>query len=282
MDARFGLVFVSVGDVRLFVDIDGAKLVPDGGSMRERPTVILLHGTGGDHTPFKENYAALTAVAQVVYYDQRGNGRSEDGSPERWTLDWWADDLRELCNALGIERPIVVGASMGGVVALTYAVRYPDHPAKLVLVSAAARVNVGRSVAMYERLGGADVRQAAERFYADPVGNREEYLRICGPYFNPRRSNPEILSRVTIRPEAARHFLSGEFLQSDLTDRLSLIRCPVLLLAGELDPIVTIEDTAELAAALGDRVQFVRFPNAGHGLIGEHDTVLRVTAEFVR
>jgi proline iminopeptidase len=85
-------MLVSVGDVRLFVDVDGASLVPDGMSMRERPTIVLLHGTGGDHTSFKQNYAALTAFAQVVYYDHRGNGRSEAGSPDRWTLDQWADD----------------------------------------------------------------------------------------------------------------------------------------------------------------------------------------------
>ena len=40
---------VSVGDVRLFVDIDGAKLVPDGDSMRERPTIVMLHGNGREH-----------------------------------------------------------------------------------------------------------------------------------------------------------------------------------------------------------------------------------------
>src|SRR5437870_9792745 len=90
-------MLVSVGDVRLFVDVDGAKLVPDGMSMRERPTIILLHGGPGfDHTPFKAHYSLLTEIAQVVYYDHRGNGRSEDGPRERWHLDQWADDLRTL------------------------------------------------------------------------------------------------------------------------------------------------------------------------------------------
>ena len=98
-------MLVSVGDVRLFVDVDGAKLVPHGMSMRERPTIILLHGGPGfDHTPHKELYAPLTEIAQLVYYDHRGNGRSESGPRERWTLDQWADDLRKLCDVLGIDR----------------------------------------------------------------------------------------------------------------------------------------------------------------------------------
>jgi predicted esterase len=49
-------MMVSVGDVRLFVDVDGAKLVPDGEAMRERPTIVMLHGNGADHSPFKENF----------------------------------------------------------------------------------------------------------------------------------------------------------------------------------------------------------------------------------
>jgi proline iminopeptidase len=275
-------VLVSVGDVRLFVDIDGASLVPDGMSMRERPTIVLLHGTGGDHTSFKQNYAALTDVAQVVYYDQRGNGRSEDGSRDRWTLDQWADDLRALCEVLGIERPVVLGVSFGGVVALNYALRHPDHPAKLVLVSAAARVNVARSLAMYDRLGGPDVRRVAERFFADPVGIRQEYRRVCGPYLSPDPTDPEISARVTVRPEVSEHFLGGEFLRFDLSSRLDQIRCPVLVLNGERDPIVTVEDAEELAAALSAAdVRFARFPNAGHGLVGEHEAVLEIVREFV-
>jgi len=267
-------MLVSVGDVRLFVDVDGAGLVPDGPRMRERPTVVLVHGSGGDHSPYKRNYAALAEFAQVVYYDQRGCGRSDDGPTERWTLDQWADDLRTLCEALGIDRPIVVGGSMGGAVALSYASRYSDHPQRLVIITASARVNPERSIAMYERLGGLAARQAAERFFADPLSHRDEYLRICGPYFSPVPGSPEVADRVVRRDQSARHFLANEFLSFDLRDRLGQIRCPVAVLVGELDPIVTVEDAEELAHAISSDVCLLRFTNAGHGLIGEHQAVL--------
>jgi proline-specific peptidase len=278
-------VLVSVGDVRLFVDADGAKLVPDGMSMRERPTIVLLHGGPGfDHTPYKQLYAPLAAIAQLVYYDHRGNGRSEDGPRERWTLDQWADDLRTLCDVLGIEQPIVFGASFGGFVALNYALRHPEHPAKLVLASTTARIHLDRALAMFDRLGGRDVRAVAERFFTEPTAeNREEYLRVCGPYYTQRPRPPEILARVTQRSEVSEHFFRGEILHFDLTERLDEIRCPVLLLAGELDPIVTIADAEELAAALPpDRLRFERFPDAGHQLaIEQPDAVLALIREFV-
>jgi pimeloyl-ACP methyl ester carboxylesterase len=278
-------MLVSVGDVRLFVDIDGAKLVPDGMSMRERPTIVMVHGGPGfDHTPFKARYPSLTEIAQLVYYDHRGNGRSEDGPRERWNLDHWADDLRALCDVLGIARPIVFGTSFGGFVTLNYALRHPDHPAKLVLSSTAARIHLDRSLAMFERLGGRDVRSAAERFFEGPTAeNLEEYLRVCGPYYTQRPRPPEILARVTRRPEVSEHFLRGELLSFDLTRQLDQIRCSVLLLAGELDPIVTIEDAEELAAALPrERLRFVRFADAGHLLANEQpQAVLNLIREFV-
>jgi pimeloyl-ACP methyl ester carboxylesterase len=244
-------VLVSVGDVRLFVDVDGAKLVPDGLAMRERPTIILLHGGPGlDHTPFKEVYAPLTDFAQLVYYDHRGNGRSEAGPRERWTLDHWADDLRTLCDVLGIERPIVFGASFGGFVALNYALRHAEHPAKLVLASTTARIHLDRALAMFDRLGGPEVRAVAERFFTEPTAER---------------------------------FIRSEILHFDFTDQVREIRCPVLLLAGELDPIVSITDAEELAAALPpDRLRFERFPEAGHLLaIEQPDAVRALIREFV-
>jgi proline iminopeptidase len=87
---------------------------------------------------------------------------------------------------------------------------------------------------------------------------------------------------VTVRPGVSEHFLGSEFFRYDLTDRLGLLHCPVLLLTGNLDPIVTVDDAEELFAALpATERRFVRFPNAGHGLIGEHEAVLQHIHEFV-
>ena len=85
---------VSVNGVRLFFDVEGAKLVPDGPVMREKPVLLLLHGGPGfDHSIYRPAYSALADVAQIVYLDHRGNGRSEDGPRESWNLAQWGDDV---------------------------------------------------------------------------------------------------------------------------------------------------------------------------------------------
>jgi pimeloyl-ACP methyl ester carboxylesterase len=148
-------MYVSVNGVRLFFDVEGAKLVPDGPVMREKPILLMLHGGPGfDHSIYKPAYSALADVAQTIYLDHRGNGRSEDGPREGWNLAQWGDDVGAFCEALGIDRPIVLGALFGGMVALSYATRHPDHPSKLILISTEARGGPypERRVALFERL----------------------------------------------------------------------------------------------------------------------------------
>ena len=147
-------MFITVNGLRLFFDVEGAKLVPDGPQMRERPSVVLLHGgPGADHSHYRPQFSALAEVAQLVYYDHRGNGRSEAGPQAQWTLAQWGDDVRAFCDALGIVRPIVLGASFGGMVALSYATRHPAHAARLILLSTAARggAHTERRVALFEQ-----------------------------------------------------------------------------------------------------------------------------------
>ena len=133
---------VLVNGVRLYFDVEGAALVPDGPAMRQKPTVLLLHGGPGfDHTSYKPAYSALTDIAQLVYLDHRGNGRSEDGPQELWTLSQWGDDVKAFCDIVGIVDPIVLGVSFGGFVAMSYATRHPEHPAKLILLSTSPTSN---------------------------------------------------------------------------------------------------------------------------------------------
>jgi proline iminopeptidase len=114
---------VIINGVRLFFDVVGEKLTPNGLRMRARPTVLLLHGGPGfDHSMFKPAFAPLADVAQLIMLDHRGNARSEHGDRALWTLAQWGDDVAAFCQALGIEKPIVLGYSFGGFVAQSYAI----------------------------------------------------------------------------------------------------------------------------------------------------------------
>lgn len=239
--------------------------------MRERPTVILLHGgPGGDHTEFRPFGSALADVAQVIYLDHRGNGRSDRSGPERWNLDTWADDLRGFCEALDIHRPVVLGSSFGGMVAQAYAARHPEHPAKLILTNTTARLSLDRMMAVFERLGGARAVEVARRFYAEPMPNFSEYIEVCLPLYSQAPVEQGIFGRAVINLEVGAYFVRGEMQRYDLRAELAKVRCPTLVLSGEHDPFATVEDSRELCAALPQElVQAHHFAQAGHSILSD-------------
>jgi proline iminopeptidase len=262
-------MYVQVGDVRLFFDVEGAKLVPDGPAMRERPTLVLLHGGPGfDHSSYKPAFSALTDVAQVVYLDHRGNGRSDRGTPDQWNLAQWADDVRDFCDALGISKPVVFGTSFGGMVAMAYGIRHPDHPSKLVLSSTTAKTRFDRVLAAFERLGGPDAREAARRYWEKPGGETlPDYAKLCFPLYSRTPRDPDANARTVWNFEVMYAFGGGEDQRFDLLPELAKVRCPTLVLGGEDDPICPIDDQADIAAALpAHLVRFERFAGCGHGV----------------
>ena len=258
---------VDVNGTRLWFDVDGAALVPDGPAMRERPTVVLLHGGPGsfDHTYFKPEFARLASVAQVVYLDLPGHGRSQWGDPESWSFEACADDVRGFCDALGIARPIVYGHSLGGFVAMVYGARHPGHAAGLVLHSTMARFDLERLVEDFRRAGGDDVALVAERVYGgDSESVTDEEWAPCWALFGPWVTGEQERARTTVNRElnAPGLVLMRSF---DAVDRLAAIDCPTLVCVGELDPMTSVVAAQEIAEALPAAVARLEvIEGAGH------------------
>jgi pimeloyl-ACP methyl ester carboxylesterase len=258
---------VEVRGVRLWFDVDGPALVPDGPRMRGRPTVVLLHGGPGsfDHSYLKPDFARLAEVAQVVYLDLPGHGRSAWGDPASWSFERCADDVRGFCDALGIARPVVFGHSLGGFVAMLYGARHPGHAGALVLQSTHGRFDLQRIVDGFRRAGGDEVAATAERVYG---GDRREVTdeqwarcwRLAGPWVTGEQERARtIMHRELNRPGLA---LMRGF---DVLDQLGRVGCPTLVGVGELDPITPVAAARELAAALGEGTARLEvFAGAGH------------------
>jgi pimeloyl-ACP methyl ester carboxylesterase len=279
-------VRIGVGDVRLFIDVDGAGLVPAGPWMRERPTVLLLHpGPGFDHTVYKEFVGpSLAEVAQVVYVDLRGHGRSDRSSPERLTIAQFAEDLAALCGVLAIERPVVYGQGWGGFTAMLFASRYPERVGKLVLVNPAARIIPGRSIAVFDRIAGPEAGEAARRFHEEPTdATFAEYARLCFPHMATQgRLAAEAVVRAEWNPAAAVLWFQGPERDIDLRSELANVAAPTLVLAGEDDPLMTMPAAEEVVASLPEGlVELHRFAGARQAVIRDAPESMHVLREFV-
>jgi pimeloyl-ACP methyl ester carboxylesterase len=265
---------IEINGARIFFDVVGAKLSPEGEAMVERPTLIVMHGGPGfDHSLMRPYFDRFADTHQVIYLDHRGNGRS-GGDPSTWMLDQWGDDVHGFCQALGIEKPVVYGLSFGGMVAMSYAARHPEAPSKLVFSSTAATMDLPATYAMMERLGGVEARRIAEAFWTAPSAERAaEYMSVCMPLYNPSGSGDSAglgeaaRKRAIQRTEVMFHFIEGEQAGMDLRPGLAAVRCPTLVLAGGLDPITPVNCAKAILAALPDGAgELVVFDDAGHGI----------------
>ncbi|MGI8840758.1 MAG: alpha/beta fold hydrolase [Caulobacteraceae bacterium] len=262
-------MYLTVNGARLFFDTAGSQLAIDGARMVERPALVVLHGGPGfDHALMRPYFDRFADTHQVVYLDHRGNGRS-GGEAATWRLAQWGDDIAAFCDGLGLIKPTVYGLSFGGMAAMAYATRHPEHPGKLVLASTAARMNLPATYAAMERLGGERARAIAETFWTAPSAEAAaDYMAVCLPLYNPR-PNPDSqqIQRALMRTEVMFHFIAGEQRSMDMLGDLAKIACPTLVTAGGADPITPVACSEAIFAALPASLgELEVFEAAGHGV----------------
>lgn len=272
-------MYASIRGTRIYFDIDGMGLAPAAASaaaparMVERPVLFLAHGgPGGDHSGFKTHLAELRDVAQMVYFDHRGSGRSAPADPATYNLDENIDDLDALRAHLGLERISLLGSSYGGMVAQGYALRYPDRVANLILSATAPSYrSMEEAKQILAQRGTPEQQRQLEILLAGGFENLaqvHEYFRVMGPLYATTfdlKKWEENLPRLTFNPmQLNLAFGPGGFLRKfDYIDRLSEIRCPTLVLGGRHDWICPVSQS-ELIARRIPRAHLKIFPNASH------------------
>jgi proline iminopeptidase len=227
----------------------------------------------------------LADVAQVVLYDHRGCGRSDAGDPKLWTMQQWAADVPALCEALGIEKPIVVGCSFGSIVAQAYAGRYPEHAAKLAFMVGGARHNDPWSTEGFRKQGGDIAAAAYAAAAATPTPQTiTRFMETCRALYNVKRIvDADEAARAVINPQLQMDYFGRECRNFDLREGLARVRVPVLVLGGEEDPIMPPAFQEETVRALVNApVRYISFPDAGHQLhVDTPDAYFAALREFV-
>jgi 3-oxoadipate enol-lactonase len=207
------------------------------------PHWLCLHGLVDRLEIWDRIADSLAERGRVVRYDQRGHGESTAPVGPYAREDMAADAIAVL-DACEIERGILVGHSMGGIVAMTAALAHPDRVAGLVLIGTASRCNE-QVAGWYERIARAGEKE----------GNAGLARAIYG-----KRSTKAILGDPLGIAGVTRTLKS--LYDDPLTPRLSAIRCPVLLLVGEQDPMGP-RASQIIAEALPDATLRV-IPECGH------------------
>jgi pimeloyl-ACP methyl ester carboxylesterase len=225
------------------------------------PAVVLLHGFPLSRAMWAEQIPSLGAIYRVIAPDLRGHGDSP--APEGvYTMDEMADDVIETLDSVPIPEPIVLGGlSMGGYVALSIVLRYPERVRALLLLDTQAgadstEVAAGREVT---------ARSVLEANSAAPIVDAM-VGRLFSPVFReerPEKVEPIRTAMAQATPRGIAGALRGMANRPDRRGDLAKIAVPTMVLVGEADVITPPAVARSLAEAIpGARLEVI--PAAGH------------------
>ena len=238
------------------------------------PTVLMLHGFGVSGHMFDEFAAKAQGMYHLIALDQRGHGDSEWAPGGDYSRDTFIADLEAFREAMGLERFLLVGHSMGGLNAAAYVAKYPEHVKALVLV------DVGPEAAK----DGVD---NIMRFTRGPDELEFNEFVENALRFNPRRTRENIEERMRhhLKPMASgkwtwkfdkrfREQNNGLRIGSEATNEevwamFRAITCPVLLVRGEQSDVLK-QDVAERCAKELADCRLVVVAGAGHSVPGDN------------
>ena|SRR2546425_1346150 len=264
---------LAINGTELYFDVVGSGLDAATG-FRQKPTLIILHGGPGfDHTYLRPWLDPVSESAQLVYVDQRGCGRSQRHTHEYYQLGIMADDIVLLCKTLDIERPIVLGQSFGGFVALSIAQRHPEFARGIILFDTSPAWTGGYDLdALEHMVGGEPGKELREIAYRESIGQATEselkrFEQEVMPFYWHQGYKPEYIAELYNNPlvnmDIAMYMMGTLSREYDLRPHLSEISIPALILQGRYDWVTPMAGAQEMAQQIPN-AQLHVFERSGH------------------
>ena len=268
-----------------FIELKDAKIYYQ--SYGSGTPVIVVHGGPGlDHTYLLPQLADLSDEHKLIFYDQRGSGKSEAVVDSTTiTLDNFVEDLEALRRELKIEKVNLLGHSWGGFLAMNYALKYPDNIDKIILISTipASSDYVPEFLEQRENRRTEEDKillneiMSSENFLNGDAEFMENFTRL---FFKSYFHNQELVNELTLNfsERTAGNFIpiytlmSKYFTDYDLSQQLSELQNKIFLIHGDDDviPLLYIE---ELNSILPN-AELVILKDCGHFPFVENKTDL--------
>jgi len=260
-----------VGDINIYYEIHG-----------EGEPLLMINGLGGNMTSWFRILPLLSQEHRVIAFDNRGAGRT-DKPDIPYTMEMMADDIAGLLDAIGIDAAHIFGISLGGMIALNFALLHPQRIISLIL--GCTRCGGPHSIAD----------DSGARGVLDPTRLQtmtvEERAREMFPYRWSQEfidNNPEIIEeqialskKYPIDPTGYTRQMEAANTH-DTYDRLPEIKLPTLVIAGDTDRLIPIENSGIIASRIPG-AELVILEKMGHGFYTEaRDETSRIIMDFMK
>lgn len=244
-------------------------------SIGSGPPLVIVHGGPGfGHQYLYSYFSQLSDQFKIIFYDQRASGKSNGHkNPVKVTMENFVEDLEGIRGFYKIEKLHVLGQSYGGLVALSYAVKYPEKMGSLLLLESSTVDPESDKVfeeALNNRLTERENNQLSSLMVKlDTTSSKakimKEYFDILfkAYFFNKKLLSQLDLSYLTDEM-VQKIFISGQNLKTDpdLQESLKNINCPTLIIHGDYDPI-PVDGMEKIHKAIKSS-QFTVLKDCGH------------------
>ncbi len=263
---------VKVGDINIYYETHG-----------EGEPLVLIMGYGGHIGWWFRQIPGLSQEYRVVAFDNRGTGRS-DKPDIPYTMEMMADDVAGLIDAIGIDAAHIYGVSMGGMIAQEFALRYPEKVTSLILgcTMCGGTHTVMPDAEVITLLF--DVERMAQLTPEEAI--REQLPFVLRQEF--MDDNPDMIEQFVTKvveyptPIHGYHRQTEAIMGHDTYDRLPDIKVPTLVISGDTDRIVPVEDSRILASRIPD-AELVILEKMRHGFFIEAaDEANKIILDFMR
>lgn len=228
-------------------------------------TLLFIHGLSDNLLYWEFLASNLNDDYQVLRVDLRGHGETELGNDEI-TLDTYVNDLNNLLDELNISKVNLIGFSLGGAVALDFAIRYPKKVDSLVLMSCFYKADKNLRNTLCQFKNALDV--SFEEFYDIILP-----MVLCPDVIDDNKNELELLKEIGAQNANTEAYINAVdvCLNLNIEKHLSKINIPTLILASRYDDIAPLDMQKNLHAQIKNS-KLIVFDNVKHNLlVGENN-----------
>lgn len=232
------------------------------------PVVLMIHGLAGQAHTFDGIANILAARYHVYCLDVRGRGESEWGPPDQYNIDTYVEDLEAVREALGLQRFALVGTSMGGLITMQYAPRFPERVSRAVLNDIGPEIDPTGLQRILAYIQGApemfaDLKAVVRYYrehYAPMVAHLNDDQLAEFARYNVRRSDSGV---YVWKMDPAVRTAPPKPPALDPWDAFRAMECPVLIIRGAQSDVLSAETARKMLEA-NPRARLVEVPGVGH------------------
>lgn len=240
-------------------------------------TLVFIHGLSDNLLYWEFLANNLKHSHQVLRIDLRGHGKSELGN-EEITIGTYANDLNGLLEKLNISKVNLIGFSLGGAVALDFAIKYPKKVDSLVLMSTFFKADDNLTVTLNKFINALDV--GFDEFYDTILP-----MVLCPDVIEVNKNELESLKVIASQNANTEAYIKAADACSnfDAEKHLQKIDIPTLILAGKYDDISTLDMQNDLNGKIKNS-KLIVFENVKHNLLvgKNNEKILTILNDFLK